>query len=639
MAQRIGHIIAILTLLASAACSKQPSNGEVSAALVPVQIALRVGNSHGGVATKGNPSAITEMNQEFRGINSVTMVPFSTRGYVNMGDQSLYHPTILSDITPEFYQNAVNGDIYVTGLVENNNAHLYPKSEAYLPDGTASVLVFGRPPVVSAATEVERKHLNGSLAANGLAPMPTLRSASDITFSPDPIFGEGLPGEATEIAGILNDIASGVTYTTQYWYSVNGIWNRGSVTVSWNEAIGDAWLKELFQWFTNGGSLTTGAGHNVEYMISRLYRILKDEYISSSGAKYEHSTASNVYTAMKEEGGTTPLTWSDIYNGIRNEIVARIEALRDNSDLIIATDHSVTFCKSVLRTYPAVYGLPEGAAIVRWNGIGFEAVSETLDGVAPLLQYCYPPDLWYFVNTTISTSTKEKDNLYTSANASWKNDILPAYNNGKVLHSDTKSAALDSALQYSCAMLVTKVRATAEQLDDADGLYSTQVALGTANLPVTGVIIGSQVDLNFDFTPFGSTEYYLYDNCISGVYLKKTAQESAPTFKTLVSQTPDNEPVYFCLELRNDSGAAFTGADGLVLPGSNFYLVGAIELPGDDSYTRVFERDHTTTINCTVSSLADARTAVPDLEHPHLSVGLQVNTNWKESTPSSLILY
>lgn len=223
----------------------------------------------------------------------------------------------------------------------------------------------------------------------------------------------------------------------------------------------------------------------------------------------------------------------------------------------------------------------------------------------------------YIINTIIDANVDEQDETQSYAGYAG----LPA---------------LDSALQYSCAMLVTTVRASADQLDDADGLYSTQVSPGTSNLPVTGVIVGSQMDLNFDFTPFGSTEYYLYDNCISGVYLKKAEQASAPAFKTLVSQTPD---VYFCLELRNDSGAAFTGADGLVLPGSNFYLVGAIELPGDDSYTRVFERDHTTTINCLVSSLADARTAVPDLEHPHLSVGLQVNPNWKESTPSSLIMY
>ena len=52
----------------------------------------------------------------------------------------------------------------------------------------------------------------------------------------------------------------------------------------------------------------------------------------------------------------------------------------------------------------------------------------------------------------------------------------------------------------------------------------------------------------------------------------------------------------------------------------------------------VFERDHVTTINCLVTSLAGARTAVPDLEHPHLSVGLQVNANWIVSTPTSLSL-
>ena len=97
--------------------------------------------------------------------------------------------------------------------------------------------------------------------------------------------------------------------------------------------------------------------------------------------------------------------------------------------------------------------------------------------------------------------------------------------------------------------------------------------------------------------------------------------------------------MYFCLELRNDTGKAFTGADGLVLPGAKFYLLGTIELPSDGSFTRVFEKDHVTQINCTVSSLTEARTAVPDLEHPNLTLGVRVDINWIMATPSFLVLY
>ena len=628
----------IAALLASAACTKQPAEGEVSATLVPVQIAVRVENGI-SIATKGNSTVITEMDQAFRGIEDVTIIPFKASGGVSASDRSLYHPAYLPNITDDFHTQAVTNEVYITGLVANNNAHLYSKDESQLPKGTASVLVYGRTPQAAAGSEVETKHLYGALEPSGLAQQATLRYASDITFDPVAIYPEGFPSEAVSIANTLNNIVSGVTYTTEYWYQANTVWKRDFITLSWNESISDTRLAELFQWFTNNGNLTTGAGHNAEYMISRLYRILKQSYVSYDSTVYEHITSNSIYDAMKEAGGTVPLTYADLYNGVRDAIISRIETLRDNGILAIASDNTVTFADSGLGTYPAAYGLPDGAAVVQWTGVEYMAVSQVLDGVAPISQYCYPPDLWYYVNTTLSTSTQDKEEIYTSDNQSWRNDILPTYRSGKVLQSDTKSAALDSALRYSSGMLIATIRAEADRLDDADGLSSTQVTLGSSSIPVTGVIIGSQRRLGYDFTPVGETDYFLYDNCISGVYLTRTSQENAPSFKTLVSQTPDGEPAYFCLELRNDSGSAFTGADGLVLPGSKFYLVGSIELPQDDSYTRAFERYHTTTVHCLVTSLADARTAIPDLEHPHLSVGLQVNVNWKESTPTTHILY
>ena len=642
MIGRLSHLWIVTALLLAGACARtRPDQEAPDATLVPVSVAVRIGNVMArDAATRGNAAVITEMDQTFRGMTEVTLVPFDVRGRISSGDLSIFHPAYLSDITPGYYSKALeeDGASYVSGLVMYSNAHLYPKSEAYLPCGMASALVYGRPPVVEAATAVEQNHLNGALAVSGLAPQSSLRTAGEISFSPVPICEVSIPVESEQITSVLNEIASALTYTTSYRYEdAGGIWNTGSVTLSWNDSIKDAQLRELFEWFTNDGHLCSEAGHNVEYMISRLYRILKEDYTSYDGTPYEHVTAAHTYPAMLGYG-TTPLTYAILYNGIRDEIVRRIEALRTAGTLEITSDNKVLFASESLSRHPESYGLPDGAAVMRWNGISFVPVTQALDGVAPLMSYCYPPDLWYFVNTTLSTSTQDRESVYTQDNPSWKNDILPTYRSGKILHSDTKSAALDSALQYSCAMLVATVRASGETLDDGDGLLSTQVSTASGKLPVTGVIVGSQRTLGFDFTPTGTTDYFLYDNCISNVFLTRTELASAPQVRTLVSQTPDREPVYFSLELRNDTGEAFTGADGLIMQGAKFYLVGSIELPDDDSFARAFERGHITRINCLVTSLAEARTAIPDLEHPHLSAGLQVNVNWKESTPTYLIL-
>ena len=631
------HIAILMALLAVLACDKQGPDGERSAVLVPVQLAVRVSPGDGGAVTKGDPSVITEMEENFRGISGITMLAFNSRTAVSPDDRSLYHPFPLPGITGSFSSSAFDGINYFSGLVRNNNAHLYGSDEINLPGGTASVLAYGAVPETPAATDILRNHLNGALEVSGLEAMPTLRKASDISFSPVVIYDGGIPVEGVLMAGILNSVAEAVSYTTGYAYLDNGVWKEGTVSVPWNESIGDLRLKEYFQWFTNEGRLSTGSGVNVEYMLSNLYRIMSD-FSSYEDIPFEVVSSGNIYRAVKSVGSSEPLTYADLYNGVRDLVLSRFDDLQDEGVLLIE-DRTVRFSDTSLRAYPASFGLPDGAAALSWTGTAFNSVSETLDGVAPLSSYCYPPRLWYFANTTISTSGDDRTPVYTSDNPSWSGDILSTYRSGKVIHGDTRSVALDYPLQYSCGLLEASVRATTRQLDDADGSPSTVVTLTDDNLPVTGVIIGSQRALNYDFTPGDGADYFLYDNCIDNVCLTYTGADNAPVFHTLVSQTPDGTPVYFCLELRNDTGSSFIGADGIVLPGAKFYLLGTIELPSDNSYVRVFEQDFATRINCIVSSLAEARTAVPDLEHPRLSMGLQVNINWIQATPAYLILY
>lgn len=628
-------VLAALSLLA--ACEKEGGAG--TADTVPVQLALSVGPKVESL-TRGNPAVITEMSASvtFRGMTGVTILPFNVKRAIEANDLSIFSPSRMSDISQTLYTHAVrDGGDYVDGIVENIGAHLYPTGEVSFPSGTASALAYGYAPLAPAADDIRSRHLNGALNASGLGTQSNLRYAGDIHFDPVPILAQGLPDEAQALANLLNAIfVPEVRYQTSFWYD-DGTWHEETFSLPWDEDIEDTTLRECLQETLNGGKPTPGAGRSVEYIISRLYRRLKTRTVQNT-TPVEFTRGGMVYTAMKEEGGSAPLTWGELYNGLTNVITARIEALNGGA-LSISNTYEVTIANASRRNYPGSLGLPDGAAILRWNGTRFYPVEATADdsaeGIAPVSDYCYPPRLWYFANSTLSTSSSDKSSFYSSSRAQWT-DVLGEYRYGKTVSGSTEAVALDQPLQFSCGMLVATVSAADGELDDGDGDASTTVPVRSTTFPVTGIIIGSQQQLNFDFTPTGGKSYSLYDDCISGVYAKPVAQDAADSFRTFVSQTPAGENVYICLELRNDSGQTFVGADGIVLPGSKFYLVGNIML--GDGEACVFLKDHVTTINCKIASLAEARNTIPNLEQSQIALGIVVSVDWVMSTPGHVIL-
>ncbi len=620
---RIRNLIWILlAALAAGACEandgyKVPAQAE----LVNVDLSLGVG---GGARTKGDPAVVTEMNSSFRGITETIILPFEERRQVLAGDYCLDNPCL-------------PGGILSTGLVENNNSHLFTGTTVSLPKHTASVLAYGRTPIVDYLyNELLTKQVYGAQAEENLSDMGTVRDPAAISFSPVPIYDGGIPSEGTQIADILGDVVAAASATTDFWYYENGVWKSGQVAVSWDSETDNVNLREWYDWITNDGRIMAGSGRNVESMLTRLYRLFKS-YTSSNWDSYTFAATTGTMTVVKTEGGDDTLTWADIYNNLRDEILYRFE---HNPDLVVnvsGTTYTVRFADHRLTNYPGSYGLPDGAAVIRWNGTGFQPVDESIDGAAPVSRFCFPPKLWYFANTTIRTSCDDLSDLYTSASAGW-DDILSEYRDGIAITSETRAVALEEQLQYSCGMLVCTVRATSAILDDGDGDPTTTVKATGTNFPITGVILGGQKKLGFDFTPKdGEDQYFMYDNRISGVYL--TDETSAP-LKSLVSQTADGENVYFCLELRNDSGVIFAGAEGDIMPGSTFYLVGSMDMPPVESgFSSVFVRDHTSAVNCVVPSLAQALNSIPDLENPRLTLGVQANMNWVQSTPIYIILY
>ena len=629
-----------LSALVVSACLQEGTDPLEVGELIPVELAFSL--QGGSSATKADVSSLTELagTAMFRGMEDIRTLPFSETGGVRSGNVAIGEPRSLPSISNERDTRAHNGSSYHKGLIKNNHAHLYPDSYGALPLGTASVLVYGFAPRASVRSTLQQElHLNGSLILNGWEDLGRERTAADITFDPDPIYSGETAAEgavmANEIASILSAIVAGCSYTQSYWYKQNDVWKSGSIAVRWDASIDDPTLQNYFTWITGNGQVMTGAGQNLQYMLTVLNRGLQ-AFESSNDQEYMHVIGGIEYPALLEENGPA-LTYAHLYDGLRDVILDHFHEQLNDSKIDINDSGVVVFSDSDLRDFPRQLGMPAGAAVLRWNGTQFTPITEGgLDGIAPLNRFCYMPPLCYFVNTTLSTSEiRDLSNYYTSDTESWS-AIVGQYRGSKVVGRTTAAVALDDPLQYACAMMCTTVRAEQEILQDGDGDERTYCSATGTNFPVTGLLLGGQFKQNFDFTPDGSgAEYYLYDDQVSGVYL--TTSESAD-FRTLVLPSLPDRDIYFFLELRNDSGVTFTGAEGDVLPGNYFYLAGKLEESSDPELPRIFMQDHFTTVRCVVSSLENAHLSVPDIGEPQVVFGVRTDIQWIMSASSYVVL-
>ena len=626
------HILAI-GLLFLTGCSLEELTPAGERQRVPVDLSLSL-ESPG--STKANVSYIQELANasRFRGMEEIRIIPFSGTTAVAEDRTALEKCSYLPNILGVKDARAYTGDEYHQGLIENNHAHYYPEAFAILPVGTGSVLLYGKGPVSGTNASQLEKHTNGSLIESDWQSQESIEAAA-ITFSPDPIFSGATLATATAMADILTAIVGAATYTQDYYYERNAVWYAGQTAVTWNSSMEDAALRSLFDWFTNDGQLMTGAGANLEYMLTELYRRL-ESYSSDDEDLVMHTSGGVEYPAvLTENEPSTVFTRAYVYEGLRDMLLARIDALVTDGLLEDNGNHVFTFADPDMRTYPSSLGLPEGSAVLRWNSVAFVPVTEGLDGIAPIDHFCYMPPLYYFSNSTIRTSSDHY--LYEEyiSSRTW-DQIVSAYRLGTVVTKNTHAVVLEQPLQYATSLLVASVKASTLALPDGDGDSRTYALATGHNFPVTGIIIGGQFKQNFDFSPDASgTEYYLYDNQISGVYLTPSLSDE---FRTLVFPVPAGLDVYFFLELRNDSNTAFTGAEGIILPGSKFYLAGKMDKSDNPDLPSVFMQDYYTTLYCTVNSLENAHVSVPEMGEPQLTIGVQTSLNWIMSASAYVVL-
>lgn len=329
---------------------------------------------------------------------------------------------------------------------------------------------------------------------------------------------------------------------------------------------------------------------------------------------------------------------SQIYSALTDDTIYNSSTLEDILRVSEFVDIFGAAIDAAGKNFPtAQYGIPEGAMGFWWNGSKFVRL---INGVNIALvdpkNYCYPPSLWYYANSPVQTSKDENvKNQFISTNT-WNQILGYSYTAGPMVNYESKSVAVKDNLQYGVGLLELHF------LEVEEGAEA-EAAIGC---PLTGIIIGDQKSVGFDFVPYAHTEEtpnpsrYIYDGDFDNVL---TIGSTDSSVQTLVLQTPSGQPVHFALEFMNNSRHLLQCQQGAILPNCKFYLAGeliwanATQLGTENLYS-IFSQDHKTTVYVKIESLKKAYNTVPDLHDPQLEIGIEAEMKWVPVTPQSITI-
>ena len=289
--------------------------------------------------------------------------------------------------------------------------------------------------------------------------------------------------------------------------------------------------------------------------------------------------------------------------------------------------------------FPRDLNLPDGAVQVAFADGVFTYVDGSVEGLnVPAMDvYTKPAELYYTVNSkgVIDEAETHVDDFNNYE--VWDDVIAEEYEgNVAAVTLQTKSVVLQDQVQYAVGRLDAAVKVTDETVKDsgAEGGEANYVAVPADGYPVTGILIGGQKQVGWDFTPKGDDEFTIYDPNVEANAV--VGELSAPMY-TLALETASDQVVNIALEFVN-TGADFYGVNHQVIPaGTKFYLVAQLDPTKASNYAsgtldKVFFQDHATKLDLTIGelSLQNAYNVVPDLRSPKLEFGLSVNLEWQE---------
>ena len=427
--------------------------------------------------------------------------------------------------------------------------------------------------------------------------------------------------------------------------------------------------------FSNPANLTV----NLKGIASETSSAILAALNAIASASYTDATTSTVYKWSQTQNQGLYDLWYR-FTRLTAGSSANAQAIVDdlNASLANNTDDLSTAIKAAIADpanaiptgFPAK--LPEGAIAITWddttgkfvdantsNEIGFNATGRS--------DFANPAALVYRVNSPVVTSTVSQADKYTGNTTDWATDILANYTAGNTVQPTTASVALTTPMEYAVGRLEAEVELTAPSFTSSTTTYyyvadpttgalspdPTQAPTTTtktidisSGFLLTGIVIGGQNPVKWDFTPKNSSKNWaLYDGNIGSATITPptTAGGTDGTNaknSTLVLETAANIAVRVALELQNNTGVDLkiyntAGKEGKVISkDSKFYLTATLDPTALTTATvtggKVFAQDYVTKAKFTINpaDLDKATHVIPDLTKAEQELGLSVNLEW-----------
>ena len=568
---------------------------------VKTELAISLQDNIAKTRMSSDATQSTGQVNQFLGMKNIKLIPFQATEVTT--SSSILNNTILelTDIPA-----VTSGD-----ATESNKVY----TEIEVPVNTNRFLLYG---YAGQTAGFE----NGDLTVTGLS-STTASNIGDVTFTP---------------VSICPDVTTKTEYRT--FQNILKLLNRvaatsvtdGTKTETWASGANQTTVASLASLYTTFTSVTVGSSEYVKYLLQALYE--------GVGTAAESETAPGHALAVAIRNNITDaLTYTDG----NDEISCAANTYAAGTGLTLSSAYT---------GYPNDLNLPHGAVRITFSGGSFSDASNNNIGIlnaTSLSSYVYPANLQYFVESDIKTSENrllgESFSSFTTAQG-----LYGSNDDNKIVSPSTRSILLNKQIQYGVGRLEVSInKLDGTKYFDKEG---NEITIPEAGYTLTGVLIGDQKAVGWNFAQSGSTSFTIYDKAIAGSTgssIKKT--EGSATNHTLVLETTDDTPINVALEFVNN-GAAFEGAEGTVPAGATFYLIGTLTPSstmanyGDEptKTKKVFAQDFVTKATFTIGTGAksndpntfdtpdgfgEAHVGLPDLRQPQMELGLSVNLEWK----------
>ena len=461
-------------------------------------------------------------------------------------------------------------------------------ADQFVPVGTRNFLFYGKAidaTAETALTTMDEKFKYGHTTTYGLTDSE-FNTVNDIAFGLEQINTSTDRQQNNPVGKAIVDLYTSMALTTGWKTSVNST------------------LQNLYKSFT---CVTTGSSNACAVILSKIYAGTK--HVQSSDPEY----------AVAQE--------------LQTKILAACE-----EEPIVDTPAKL---KAEYKGYPANIGLPDGAARISWRNTGTNpntfvdiTANYNFKNKVAITNYVYPANLWYYTNTPLKASTQIESPRY-DVPGNWEGLIGSVYTTAAdVVEDNTQSVALVNQAQYGVGRLETKIQMGAGKFYDGRG---EEVVIGDG-YTLTGVLLGGQCSVGYDFAKKGDENYTIYDRIMSydNIIAKPNSTTANPN-QTLALQTAGNQVIYAAIELKN-GGEAFEGLDGTIPAGGTFYLTAKLDPTTASNYVagtldKIIMQDHVTKLTITIKNGAQQADrngdGIPDkyIKDPVTGVPTGVDTN------------